>query len=428
MFSGFSSDAPANSPLVEFFDPAQPPDKAWTAVNIAVLPNGPFTTPTGDDPTDLDIIQFYPRIFPLADGRLFITGDGAGAGNMESKNTYFMSFSTSDGGEPPGVSFTLGPKRKDKNKAYGTALVDPNSVNGDILLIGGQIGGDVNHGPGQYTMPNASVTVDLERIRVSKGDDGWSTEFTKDFLGDQPEDVRTMHLAVILPTKQILVINGGNYAYRRPTYHPLLLTLDTSAPGGYSKKRMAPASQPRLYHNAALLLPDGRILTAGGNASRAARNPDDASVNLLVKRTPQGVFQFAEKGEYVIPAENWQIEIFSPPYLFIPGARPEITQAPEVVDYGESASLKVNHMTSDASLVMIKFGSVTHGWDNGQRLTDLKFSQHLDEGEVTFTAPTNRHTNPPGYYMLFYVNAKGKPSRAAMMRLEWTPSRSSGGE
>ena len=268
----------------------------------------------------------------------------------------------------------------------------------------------------------------MERFRVARARDSWSVELTKEFLGDQPEDVRTMHFGVILPTKQVLVINGGNYAYHRPVYHPLLLTTDSTAPGGYQKKRMEPASQPRLYHNVALLLPDGRVFTAGGNANRGARNPDDGSVNLLVKRTPQGVLHFAEKGEYVIPAEIWQIEIFSPPYLFIPGARPEITQAPEVVDYGESASLKVNHMTSDASLVMIKLGSVTHGWDNGQRLTDLKFSQHLDKGEVTFTAPTNRHTNPPGYHMLFYVNAKGKPSRAAMIRLEGTPSRSSGGE
>ena len=106
--------------------------------------------------------------------------------------------------------------------------------------------------------------------------------------------------------------------------------------------------------------------------------PSDGAVTLLVKRTPQGIFQFAEKGEYVIPAENWQIEIYEPPYLFIPGPRPEITQAPESVNYGESAALTVNNMTIDASLIMIKLGSVTHGWDNGQRLTDLRFSQDLN--------------------------------------------------
>ena len=122
----------------------------------------------------------------------------------------------------------------------------------------------------------------------------------------------------------------------------------------------------------------------------------------------------------MIPAENWQIEIYEPPYLFIPGPRPEINQAPESVNYGESATLTVNNMTSDASLIMIKLGSVTHGWDNGQRLTDLRFSQDLNRGEVTFTSPTNANVNPPGYYMLFYLNGSGKPSRAAMVRLGGT--------
>ncbi|MFQ5684764.1 MAG: galactose oxidase early set domain-containing protein [Candidatus Binatia bacterium] len=422
VFSGFSYDAPVNSPLVEFYDPHQPAGEAWTAVNIATLPNGPFTSTIGKGPTNLDFIQFYPRIFPLSDGRLFITGDGAGAGNMESQNSYLMSISPNNGDQPPEVSFSSGPRRKGKVRAYGTAVVDPNSTNGDILLIGGQEGSaDINHGPGMYTIPSEYVRADLERVRVHNSPDDWSVELTKNFLGDEPEDVRIMHLAVILPTKQILVINGGNYSFHRPVYHPLLLTPDPSAPGGYRKKRMKAANQPRLYHGAALLLPDGRVFTAGGNATRAARNPDDGSVNLLVKRSPEGVFQFAQEGEFVIPAENWQIEIFSPPYLFIPGPRPEITQAPEVVDYGESASLTVKDVTSEASLVMIKLGSVTHGWDNGQRLADLEFSQDLDTGEVTFTAPTNPHTNPPGYYMLFYVNGEGKPSRAAMIRLGGTP-------
>ena len=44
VFSGFSYDAPVNSPLVEFYDPHQPAKKAWTAINIATLPHGPFTS------------------------------------------------------------------------------------------------------------------------------------------------------------------------------------------------------------------------------------------------------------------------------------------------------------------------------------------------------------------------------------------------
>ena len=36
---------------------------------------------------------------------------------------------------------------------------------------------------------------------------------------------------------------------------------------------------------------------------------------------------------------------------------------------------------------------------------------------MKFTAPTNRNLYPPGYYMLFYVNERGQPSIAKMVRL-----------
>jgi hypothetical protein len=423
VFSGFSYDRAAISEWTEFYDPEQPPDRAWTAVHIGGVPNGPFSSAVGQDPANLDGMHWYPKIFPLPDGRLLLTHDGAGLSNLESRNTYFMTVAGGNGAQPPAVAFQPGPERAViQNRSYGTAVVDPNSPNGDILLIGGQAGHDnINHGPGAYALPGASVTADLERFRLPTARDGWSVELTKNFLGEQPEDARVMHWAVILPTKQLLITGGGNYALHRPVYHPLLLTPDPAAPGGYRQRRLAPASQPRLYHNVALLLPDGRVLTAGGNPGRAVRNSATGSVQLLVKRTPQGVVRMAEPGEFVLPAENWQIEIFSPPYLFLPGARPEIIQAPQVLPYGASARLAVRHMTANASLVLIKLGSATHGWDNGQRLADLPISQDQATGEVTFTAPTNRHTNPPGYYMLFYVNDEGKPSRAAMVRLGGTP-------
>ena len=185
---------------------------------------------------------------------------------------------------------------------------------------------------------------------------------------------------------------------------------------------MNPAREPRLYHSVALLLPDGRVFTAGGNANRAARRLD-GTVELSIYRDPRYAGKDWQRWTSLkgttgyVPAEIWQVEIFYPPYLFLPGKRPEITQVPDAVDYGASSTIKVSNMTSDASLVFIKLGSVTHGWDMGQRLVSLPFIQELEVGNVTFTAPTNRHTTPPGYYMLFYVNNMGKPSRAAMVRL-----------
>ena len=68
------------------------------------------------------------------------------------------------------------------------------------------------------------------------------------------------------------------------------------------------------------------------------------------------------------------------------------------------------------SMVLIKAGSVTHSFDNGQRLVDLD-KNYTTEREISFTVPTDRHFSPPGYYMLFYVNAEGKPSKAKIVKL-----------
>ena len=96
---------------------------------------------------------------------------------------------------------------------------------------------------------------------------------TPNFLGEHPQDVRIMHYALLLPTSQVLVINGGNYWYHGSVHYPLLLTPKfdniTGAFLDYDKTRMNEAVEERLYHNVALLLPDGRIWSSGGQAAIA---------------------------------------------------------------------------------------------------------------------------------------------------------------
>src|SRR5208283_1790821 len=161
-------------------------------------------------------------------------------------------------------------------------------------------------------------------------------EEVKNFLGPDPMHVRIMHVATLLPTKQILVVGGGNYPYHDPLVRPILLTADDKARGGYRLEYMNPGTQPRLYHCVSLLLPDGRVFVAGGNPGRAARSADGKIIRLDTTRDRQGTYGFVPPGRGFIPVENWQVEIFSPPYLFKSGPRPEITdaQVPGVVAFG----------------------------------------------------------------------------------------------
>jgi hypothetical protein len=459
-FSGLSykvRQSNSNSSIVEFYDPAQPPDKAWTAVDIRTLENSPFNARITDDSDERDRMDHYPRIFPLADGRLFITGDGSGAGNTKSRNTYFMTIKPSrHPGCPPEVSFELGPKRLSDRRVYGTAMADPNSPGGDILLIGGVLGGERSPiGPGfpplhrfdaaDPKLRADAVTANLERFHVpTPANPRGSWELVPHFLGDRPDDVRIMHVATILPTKQFLIMGGGNFAFHQPILSPQLFTHKPGAPGGYEGRRMNPGTQPRLYHSTSLLLPDGRIFVSGGNAVPAAievkpvtesrggravvvdRAVKGGRVVLNTHRDPRtDVFNFAEPGRYSIPAEIHQFEIFYPPYLFAgKGQRPEILGTPASIGYGKKLTFRVNNMFDASSkggspaVVLIKLGSVTHAFDCGQRLCDLPPTLDPAAGTVTVETPRNRNLYPPGYYMLFYLNNSGRPSIAPFVRLE----------
>jgi hypothetical protein len=375
-------------------------------------------------------------MFALADGRFLITGDGSGGGNPKSRKTYVMSVKpAANPGEAPEISFALGPDRPADRRIYSTALVDPNSP-GDILLIGGMLGSErTSIGPAFPPLSRDAVTANLQRFRVPKGDaDPGSWDLVPQFLGDRPSDVRVMHVATILPTREFLIMGGGNYAFHSPIFAPQLFSPSPNAPGGYQGRRMNPATQPRLYHSNSLLLRDGRVLTSGGNAVRAAIEVDaqgrfapDRRVHFNTYRNPKNdTFGFAEPATQAIPAEIHQFEIFYPPYLFAKGDRPAIKDAPSSLKYGMKATFRVDHpvvggqdgLRRDPSVVLIKLGSVTHGFDYGQRLCSLKFELDQATGSVTIEAPANANLYPPGHYMLFYVNDVGKPSIAPIVCLD----------
>src|SRR5262245_46270700 len=154
-------------------------------------------------------------------------------------------------------------------------------------------------------------------------------------------------------------------------------------PAGVTWPSRSPTTTARLYHSPALLLPDARVLIAGG-------------------------------GDVSGAVDETRAELFSPPYLF-KGARPVITSAPDLINYKAIFNVQTPDAASIASVALIRPGSVTHGFDEDQRYVPLAFS--VVQGGLAIQAPVDANTAPPGYYMLFIVNTAGVPSIAPFVHV-----------
>lgn len=85
---------------------------------------------------------------------------------------------------------------------------------------------------------------------------------------------------VILPDGKVVVFGGAAQGNSNPRYNPEMF--DPSA-GSWTTLRAA--TVPRVYHQVALLLPDGRVWTAGAHLQGGTRNFEQSYSGL--DTTPQ---------------------------------------------------------------------------------------------------------------------------------------------
>jgi hypothetical protein len=189
---------------------------------------------------------------------------------------------------------------------------------------------------------------------------------------------RTFHSLTILPDGNVLATGGSvtndpasQAVYAAEMWSPLTETWSV----------MSSMQMARTYHETALLLPDGRVLVGGGGGCCGA--PD-----------------------------QYNAEIFSPPYLF-KGARPAITSVSPQVAYGSQFVVGTLDAASIASVALIRLGADTHQFNRDQRYLPLTFT--VVGNELNVTMPTNINLAPPGDYMLFLVSGNGVPSVASMV-------------
>jgi hypothetical protein len=204
---------------------------------------------------------------------------------------------------------------------------------------------------------------------------------------DLPEGTRYPNL-VTLPDDTTL-ITGGASDYRgrgastnhtARIFHP-----DTN--------RLALAADPlvgRNYHSAAVLLPDGRVITMGSNPLYSD-----------------------QKNTITAPFEQ-RLEIFTPPYLFR-GPRPTLTDGPAAVARGQAAAFATPDAARITTARLIKPSAVTHVTNLEQRSIALEMVRAADS--VTVTVPDLPTLVPPGDYLLFVSDDTGVPSVGRWVRV-----------
>ncbi len=196
---------------------------------------------------------------------------------------------------------------------------------------------------------------------------------------------RAYHTLTMLPDGKVLA-TGGQTATDGVDETTGILATEMWDPDTDTWTTMASHRRPRLYHSSAILLPDGRVLLAGGGAFGTAKDEKSA-------------------------------EIYSPPYLF-KGPRPSITGAPSTLPYGQQFTVDTPDASRIRSASLVRMGSVTHNLDMDQRFMSL--NMQAQTGSVRIDGPADKNVAPPGWYMVFLIDDQGVPSLGHIVKVEET--------
>jgi hypothetical protein len=303
-------------------------------------------------------IQYYPREHLLPDGKVFEDGPNPDSQMFDlSAHRWTFVAQTNFG----------------QLRTYGSSVLLPltpaTGYKPRVMILGGG-----------SEFPPGAATHTTELIDLSVPSPKW-------VMGPVMVGARIQMNATILPTGKVLV-SGGSTTNEDPKTAVLQAELYDPATNAFTSASTMHFA--RLYHSNTLLLPDATVMAVGSNPVRGRATFEP------------------------------HIEIYQPAYLFDatgkPAKRPVIGPlTSSTITYGTTLHINTPDAATIKSVVLVRPGAVTHAFDMDQRLVGLEFT--VKAGELQATVPANYNLAPPGYYLLFLVNAEGVPSVGRFVKL-----------
>ena len=337
----------AGDAIVDMGLPYSPPYFKEASQNSLPSIYNPVSNTWNDLTSSRLTTPLYPFMFQLSDGRIFDAGPDVTTRVMNPGTWNWSTVTTSpfDGGS--------------------AVMYLP-----DKIMKAGSYSNPDYYGANVFSATGRTAVIDMSQTTPA-----WRETAPMAFS-------RTFHNLTLLPDGTVLA-SGGMSTSDGVDLTKAVLPAELWDPTTETWKTVASLTTGREYHSTALLLPDGRVLMAGGG-------------------------QLPGRATNINSAE-----IYSPAYLF-KGTRPTITSAPSIVNYGSSFTVATPDAAGIQKVALIRTPSVTHGFDENQRYIPLSFT--TGSGQLTVNAPSKGNVAPPGYYMLFILNGSGVPSVASFVR------------